>query len=92
MEIIDFIEPKKVKDILEQIDGSLSEVGQAKLFEKLVYRYDKASHKRMKEIEDNFKIQDEQLERYAKKIKKLAEKSKWLMEEIKRLEEVQDEK
>ena len=33
--IIDFTEPKKVKDILEQIDGSLSEEGQAMLFAKL---------------------------------------------------------
>ena len=50
MQIIDFIEPKKIKDILEQINSSLSEVGQVKLLEKLIYRYDRAAHKRMKEI------------------------------------------
>ena len=87
MQIFDFIEPKKIKDILEQIDSSLSEVGQVKLLEKLIYRYDRSAHKRMKEIEDNYKVLDEQLERHEERINKLAEKSKWLKEEIERLEE-----
>ena len=39
------------------IIGSTKEY-EPKFFEKLVYRYDKASHKRMKEIEDNFKSQE----------------------------------
>ena len=69
--IIDFTEPKKVKDILEQIDGSLSEEGQAMLFAKLVLRYDQTSHERMKKIEDNFIDQEE-------KLNKLIERTKWI--------------
>ena len=78
--IIDFIEPKKVREILEQIDDSLTDVGLAKLIEKLIYRYDQAASKRMAEIEKNF---EESLEQN----KKLVEQAKWLKEEIKRLEE-----
>ena len=78
--IIDFIEPKKVKDILEQIDGSLTDVGLAKLIEKLIYRYDQGASKRMAEIEKNFAESLEQNQ-------KLVEQAKWLKEEIKRLEE-----
>ena len=57
MKIIDFIEPKKVKDIIEEIDSTLSDVGLAKLIEKLIYRYDKVASKKMTEIENNFAYQ-----------------------------------
>ena len=50
MKIIDFIEPKKVKDIIEEIDSTLSDVGLAKLIEKLIYRYDKVASKKMTEM------------------------------------------
>ena len=71
--IIDFTEPKKVKDILEQIDGSLSEEGQAMLFAKLVLRYDQTSHERMKKIEDNFIYQEEKLNKLIQRTKHITE-------------------
>ena len=77
--IIDFTEPKKVKDILEQIDGSLSEEGQAMLFAKLVLRYDKTSHERMEKIEQNFIEQEE-------KLNKLIQRTKYITEVIDHLE------
>ena len=80
MKIIDFIEPKKVKDIIEEIDSTLSDVGLAKLIEKLIYRYDKVASKKMTEIENNFAYQLEQNQ-------KLIEQAKWLKEEVRRLEE-----
>ena len=58
MKIIDFIEPKKVKDIIEEIDSTLSDVGLAKLIEKLIYRYDKVASKKMTEIENNQIVSD----------------------------------
>ena len=82
MKIIDFIEPKKVKDIIEEIDSTLSDVGLAKLIEKLIYRYDKVASKKMtsQEIENNFAYQLEQNQ-------KLIDQAKWLKEEVRRLEE-----
>ena len=77
--IIDFTEPKKVKDILEQIDGSLSEEGQAMLFAKLVLRYDQKSHERMEKIEQNFIDQEE-------KLNKLILRTKWITKVLDHLE------
>ena len=85
--IIDFIEPKKVKDILEQVDSSLTDVGLAKLIEKLIYRYDKSCSKKMAEIENNFDKWIEQNNRLIEQAKWLKGEIKQLKEEIKRLEE-----
>ena len=69
-----------VKDIIEEIDSTLSDVGLAKLIEKLIYRYDKVASKKMTEIENNFAYQLEQNQ-------KLIDQAKWLKEEVRRLEE-----
>ncbi len=87
--IVDFLEPKKIKDILQQIDDSLDLVGQAKLIEKLVYRYDKAGRERMREIQNNFELLEEEN-------KRLEEKAKWVNEfldhEIEQLRQIKEDR
>ena len=85
--IADFLEPKKIKDILQQIDDSLDLVGQAKLIEKLVYRYDKAGRERMREIQNNFELLEKENKRLEEKAKQVNEVLDNQMERLRQIKE-----
>ena len=85
--IVDFLEPKKIKDILQQIDDSLDLVGQAKLIEKLVYRYDKAGRERMREIQNNFELLEKENKRLEEKAKQVNEVLDNQMERLRQIKE-----
>ena len=85
--IVDFLEPKKIKDILQQIDDSLDLVGQAKLIEKLVYRYDKAGIERLREIQNNFELLEKENKRLEEKAKRVNEVLEHEMEQLRQIKE-----
>ena len=85
--IVDFLEPKKIKDILQQIDDPLDLVGQAKLIEKLVYRYDKAGRERLREIQNNFELLEKENKRLEEKAKRVNEVLEHEMEQLRQIKE-----
>ncbi len=89
--IVDFLEPKKIKDILQQIDDSLDLGGQAKLIEKLVYRYDKAGRERMREIQNNFELLEEENKRLEEKAKRVNEELEVLDNQMERIRQIKED-